>query len=347
MSHRIAILESVESVLTLLEHTGITYWSLRRHISALRRLGAWHFLRYGRKPEFPLSAETICLYLCDIAEDGDSTNRVVEQLMLHGFKKWKSKYTAEVLKKDVSVFSVLHSQHGWPNPCNSPSIGDCLSKIKQSKPIEPRDWPRGKPMRLPALIALLATCDDSLLGVRDRAILLLGWTTGIRKVSELGRLTVNDLIPTAYGYDWPLPPEIAGSESRCWWRATTIEGVAAVALDAWIDLSGFREGPLFFAAHPTPKNPGISNCVVTGMLAKRARMAGLSERFTSHSFGMGYDLESMSALPSLSFKLGPVPMEGLHPVRSRRALDDYRTDAPVHAVHEDETLRELDDLLRR
>ncbi|CAB3929365.1 hypothetical protein LMG6000_00417 [Achromobacter insolitus] len=346
MSYQIAIVESVESVVSLLDRTAIAQWSLSRHISALRRLGAWHFVRFGCKPQFPVSPETINLYIRDVAEGGENTNRVVEQLMLHGYKQWYSKYTAKMLRRDLAVFSVLHSQHNWPDPCISPSIENYLAQIRQKEYKAPCAARRGQPMLLSSLIALLETCDDSLVGIRDRAILLLAWTTGIRKVSELGRVTRTDLIQTDYGYQWPLPPDIAGIESRTWWRATTIEGVAAAALDAWIDLSGFREGPLFFAARPTSKTSGLTTTVVTGMLARRARMARLNENFTCHCFGMGYDLESARDLPSLSFKLVSIPIGSSRSFRSRREVDHHNGDASPVTSHADEALRELDDLLR-
>lgn len=223
-----------------------------------RERHAWHFVRFGCKPQFPVSPETINRYMRDVAERGENTNRVVEQLMLHGYKQWYSKYTAKILRRDLAVFCVLHSQHNWPDPCISPSIEDYLAQMRQKEYKAPCAARRNQPMLLSSLIALLETCDDSLVGICDRAILLLAWTTGIRKVSELGRVTRADLIQTDYGYQWPLPADIAGIESRTWWRATTIEEVAAVALDAWIDLSGFRVGPLFVAARPTAKTSGLT-----------------------------------------------------------------------------------------
>ena len=346
MSYQIAIVESVDSVVSLLDRTALGQWSLSRHISALRRLAAWHFVRFGCRPQFPISPETITLYIRDIAEGGENTNRVVEQMMIYGYKQWQSKYTGKMLRGDLSVFSVLHSQHNWPDPCISPSIEDCLAQIRQREYKAPYDPRRGQPMLLSSLIALLETCDDSLLGIRDRALLLLAWTTGVRKVSELGRVTRTDLIQTDYGYQWPLPPDIAGIESRTWWRATTIEGVAAVALDAWIDLSGFSGGPLFFAGRPLSKTAGLTPAVVTNMLTKRARMARLNEHFTCYCFGMGYDLESARDLPSLSFKLVSIPIGSSRSFQSQRGGDHRKGDELPFTRHSDKALRELDDLLR-
>jgi hypothetical protein len=53
------------------------------------------------------------------------------------------------------------------------------------------------------LDALLATCTDGLLGVRDRALLLFGWGSGGRRRSEIASATRENLTrldPNTYVY---------------------------------------------------------------------------------------------------------------------------------------------------
>jgi hypothetical protein len=56
------------------------------------------------------------------------------------------------------------------------------------------DGPRKKAAaRSEVLETLLATCDDSLAGVRDRALLLFGWSSGGRCRAEIARAELADL----------------------------------------------------------------------------------------------------------------------------------------------------------
>jgi integrase len=50
------------------------------------------------------------------------------------------------------------------------------------------------------LEALLATCDDTLAGVRDRALLLFGLGSGGRRRSEVAAARVEDLVAVDGGY---------------------------------------------------------------------------------------------------------------------------------------------------
>src|SRR5665811_868591 len=91
---------------------------------------------------------------------------------------------------------------------------------------------------------MIEGCPDSLIGLRDRALLALGFAGAFRR-SELVALEVSDLLATADGF-------------RCTIRhsKTDQEGQGAVApiapdamrhLLAWTEAAGIEDGPLFRA----------------------------------------------------------------------------------------------------
>lgn len=88
--------------------------------------------------------------------------------------------------------------------------------------------------------AILATC-DSTIGVRDRALIRVLWSTGIRRMSAVSmRIEKLETVPEGYytlveaKRDKTVPILICGR--------------AATTLDAWLDIlsgGGFKEGPIW------------------------------------------------------------------------------------------------------
>ena len=111
---------------------------------------------------------------------------------------------------------------------------------------------RGKaPTVTEELRALVATCDPTrLLGVRDRALLLLGFAGCLRR-SELVGLDVADVARHADGLVLALgrsktDQEGAGAEKGVP-HGVRAETCPVRALEQWLAASGVREGPLFRA----------------------------------------------------------------------------------------------------
>lgn len=104
--------------------------------------------------------------------------------------------------------------------------------------------PSAKMVRCDSLDAMLATCEDSLLDARDRALLLFaaasGGPVGARK---LWRARVEDLTPVEGGYIFHLVRSKTDQSGRG--EDKPVLGRAARALESWLSASGIKEGPLF------------------------------------------------------------------------------------------------------
>ena len=100
------------------------------------------------------------------------------------------------------------------------------------------------------LQAVLATCDDTLRGKRDRALLLFAWATGGRRRSEVASATLENLQrmggDSAHSYLYTLAhskTNQAGAERPE--DVKPLVGSAALAMQAWLAASGIQEGALF------------------------------------------------------------------------------------------------------
>jgi site-specific recombinase XerD len=101
--------------------------------------------------------------------------------------------------------------------------------------------------------ALLKTCDSSPIGIRDRALIRVLWSTGIRRMSAIS-MRIEKLEPVPEGY---LTPVKAKHDKIV---TILICGRAATALEAWIDIlqgGGFKDGPIWRKFDGTPMTPRL------------------------------------------------------------------------------------------
>src|SRR3546814_17268334 len=71
----------------------------------------------------------------------------------------------------VAVLSTAHRLKQVPNPCEQPAVRTVLSRAARAAVKRGERSRKKTAITLPELEAMLATCDDSLEGLRDRALL--------------------------------------------------------------------------------------------------------------------------------------------------------------------------------
>src|SRR3546814_13548152 len=98
-------------------------------------------------------------------------------------------------------------------------------------------------MREP-LEAMLATCTDGVRGQRDRALLLLAWSGGGRRRSEVVGLQVGD-VRRLDADTWLYALGTTKTDTGGLRRDKPLRGPAARALAAWLEVAPAESGPLF------------------------------------------------------------------------------------------------------
>ena len=166
---------------------------------------------------------------------------------------------------------------------------------------------RGRPVRKAAALSiamlrqLVATCDQSPSGRRDRALLLFGFAGALRR-SELVSLRVEDVSPAAGGLRVRIPrsktdPAGQGAEIGLP-RGKFAETCPVLAFDAWQAVAKRRAGPLFrrVSAGGTIGAAALHPDAVRRILARRCRMAGFSpdgfDRLSAHALRVGFITEA-------------------------------------------------------
>lgn len=148
----------------------------------------------------------------------------------------------------VAVLSSLHTLRGSQNPCEAPTVRHLLSRTRRAC-AKRGDLPRKKTaITADMLLAMVATCDESHLGLRDAALLAFGFASGGRRRSEIAAATYENLRSAGdAGYTFLLghgktlqAGPTAGSTP-----GKPLFGPAACAMTARFAASGIRSGPLF------------------------------------------------------------------------------------------------------
>ncbi|WP_454692506.1 site-specific integrase [Achromobacter aloeverae] len=141
---------------------------------------------------------------------------------------------------------------------------------------------------------LLATCDDSLIGLRDKALLLFAWASGGRRRSEVVRATIENTKPAPGGYLFRLGHSKTNQEGAA--RPDTykpVVGRAATALTAWLQASAIKEGPIFRRIYRGGRlGSTLSADWVRKMVQARAASAGLDGDYAAHSIRSGFVTEA-------------------------------------------------------
>ena len=139
---------------------------------------------------------------------------------------------------------------------------------------------------------LLVTCDDSLRGVRDRAILLVGFAAGGRRRAELANLQVEDLRRIPQGYIILI--RASKNDQAGEGLEVPVLGEAAQALRNWIVKSGLRTGAVFRGIKANNQlNDSINGRTINRIVKQRIARIDLNpDDYGAHSLRSGFITES-------------------------------------------------------
>lgn len=276
--------------------------TLRSYRSALRYWAAWYALRYRQPIALPVSVAAVLQFIVDHAQRHDADGRLVselpvvidEALVAGRFKTRLGAPSLSTLIHRVAVLSKAHQVEGAANPCEQPRVRELLSKTRRGY-AKRGALPQKKPaLTREPLEALLETCDSSLAGLRDRALLLFAFSSGGRRRSEVAAASVENTRRDGSSFVFTLAhskTNQAGTD-----RAENdkpIVGRAANALSAWLAASKIKAGPLFRRVRRGGVvGEPLSPAAVRDIIKKRCALAGIDTNFSAHSLRSGFVTEA-------------------------------------------------------
>ena len=201
----------------------------------------------------------------------------------------------------AAAIAAAHRAQDHPNPCDSGAVAAVMAGIRRQHGTRPLR--KAAPLELDPLARLVEPIDASTLaGLRDRAMLLLGFAAALRR-SELVALDVEDLeFDTARGLKITIrrsktDQERAGATSRCRTRARETDARSGRSRRG-SPPPRIHRGPVFrqMRRGDTLTDRRLSDQSVALIVKRRAQAAGVPPALLSgHSLRAGYATAAAAA----------------------------------------------------
>ncbi|NUT76894.1 site-specific integrase [Pseudomonas sp. C1C7] len=276
--------------------------TVRSYRSALAYWSAWLQLRYGQLlGDAPLPAAVALQFILDHLarplEDGTWTHllppAIDAALVDAGIKSKPGPLSYNTVSHRLAVLSKWHQLNGWSSPTEAAPVKTLLREARKAQNRQGLQVRKKTAAVLEPLQALLATCDDGVRGVRDRALLLLAWSGGGRRRSEVVGLQVGD-VRQLDADTWVYTLGVTKTDTSGVRREKPLRGPAAQALSAWLKAAPTDAGPLFRRLYKGGKvsADGLSSDQVARIVQRRAKLAGLEGDWAAHSLRSGFVTEA-------------------------------------------------------
>lgn len=273
----------------------------RSYASAMRYWAAWYALRYGGQVhDQPVPVTVVNQFVVDHLERraGGSLRHdlpvdVDAQLVALGAKKALGPLSAATVGHRLAVLAKWHRLQQWDSPTDDHRIKTLVAKARRAQAKRGVVTRKKTAAVAEPLQAMLNTCTDGLRGVRDRALLLLAWSGGGRRRSELVDLEVGDL-RRLQADTWTYALGRTKTHATGPRREKPLRGDAAHALTAWLEAAKLTEGPLFRRLYRYGKvgAKALSGDQIARIVQRRAHLAGLSGDWAAHSLRSGFVTEA-------------------------------------------------------
>lgn len=232
--------------------------------------------------------------------------------------------TATIMHR-LATITEAHKAAGLVPPTKASAVQMVAAGIRRTKGTAQT---QKSPILTADLRAMLGILPDNMLGHRDRALLLVGFAGAFRR-SELVALNVEDVTLTGEGLvimirrsktDQTGAGHVVGIPHG---RGSTCP---VLAVQAWIQGSGIKEGPLFRAVNKGGhvQSDRLNDRTVARVVQRSAEAAGFdAEQFAGHSLRAG--LVTQAAINGVSDRT--IMKQSRH--RSRQMVDRYVRDASL------------------
>jgi integrase len=216
----------------------------------------------------PAAPESVALYLASRAREG----RKVSTLALA-----------------LAAISQAHQMAGHDSPRSSTVVREAFKGIRRTHGSAPT---QKAPVLVTQLRAMAAALPATLIGTRDRALLLVGFSGAFRR-SELVALAVADLTFAAEGLTVTLRRSKTDQEGHGRKVGIPYGSTAACcparALLSWLEASGIEDGPVFRSIDRHGRMGGaLSGRDVARIVKRSAKAAGINpSALSGHSLRAG------------------------------------------------------------
>ena len=228
--------------------------------------------RVARDPDPEAAADTVSEYLRDRADQG------------------RKRATVE---QDLAAIAFAYQDAGLPSPSRHPGLRKFMRGLRREYAQKGAQAAQVAAVTDTDLRAMLATLPDTLMGKRDRAMLLLGWIAALRR-SEIVALDVADVADDRNGLLVTVrrskTDQLGSGMLKAIPYAPTADLCPVRSLRAWLDGAGITSGPVFRAVdrHGNVKPNRTDGLTVARVVKRCAEASGIDARVGGHSLRAGF-----------------------------------------------------------
>lgn len=284
--------------LTELFVSGTPANTLRAWESDLGYIAAWRQARFGAAPAWPEREEVALAFVLDHSRDlssaaeDDPARMAAAALIGAELRRGLACPAPSTLDRRIASWRAFHRMRNLASPFEAPILRQARQKARKVADRAPAPK-SANPITRDVLRQLLEVSGPGLRGLRDRALLCLGWASGGRRRSEIVALDVEDLDLTELAARDLIRLRLPGTKTTT--RGDTprlvLQGTPARIVAAWIEAAGLSSGPLFrrITRHDTIGRNRLSGAGVAEILRRLLRDAGLPDGFASpHGLRSGF-----------------------------------------------------------
>lgn len=224
----------------------------RAYARDLAYLSAWKEAAFAAPMTWPETEAVALRFLLDHARDletappEDPARIVAERLIALGLRRTLARPAPATLDRRIASWRTFHRMRNLPSPFEAPLLRQTRARARRGAAHLPQAR-SAHPITREILIEMIRATGPGLCGLRDRAVLYLGWASGGRRRSEIAGLRHEDLDLERFDSDGILRFRLVRSKTTGPGDAPqlVLKGRAARALVAWLDAAGITGGPVF------------------------------------------------------------------------------------------------------
>lgn len=221
----------------------------------------------------PAEPATVARYLAHLADGGRKSSTI---------------------QRRVAAIRSAHQAAGFEPPTNTEGVKATMRGIRRTLQSKPT---RKKPTTAALLSKVLEHLPNTLAGLRDRALLLVGFAAALRR-SELVGIQLEEIERRPGGVLIHLDHSKSDQEGKG--TAIPVPNGKQLrpieALDAWLEAAGITSGPVFREVdrHGRVGAGALSDRSVARIVKRAIKAAGLDEAaFSGHSMRAGFVTEAL------------------------------------------------------
>ncbi|WP_440466133.1 site-specific integrase [Pseudomonas sp. YH-1] len=275
--------------------------TVRSYRSALAYWAGWLQLRYRRHLEDDALSEAVVVqFIVDhlARPDGGGWQHLLPRaldavLVESGIKAKPGPLSYNTVRHRLAVLAKWHALKDWASPTESAGVKTLLREARKAQSRQGISVRKKTAAVREPLEAMLTTCTDGNRGLRDRALLLLAWSGGGRRRSEVVGLQIGD-VRQLDAETWLYALGATKTETEGVSRELPLRGPAAQALTEWLAAAPADTGPLFRRVYKGGRvsHEGLSGDQVARIVKRRAELAGLPGDWAAHSLRSGFVSEA-------------------------------------------------------